>query len=71
MSHTVDYVTRGKLRISDEQPYNAHFATIPYTTQAFNGNSPEMGNLPCVTLRLISKLDREYVVPLLHIRVAA
>ncbi len=35
------------------------FAAIPYTTCVFNGNSPEIRNLPRMTSRLISKLDRE------------
>ena len=37
----------------------ACFAAIPYTARAFNGNSPEIRNLPFVISRLISKFDRE------------
>ena len=38
----------------------ACFVAIPYNMRAFNGNSPEIRNLPRVTSCLISKLDRIY-----------
>ncbi len=47
MSHEVDCVFQ--------------YTEIQYTTHAFNGNPPEICNLPCVTSRLISKLDRKYL----------
>ena len=44
----------------NQLPYNARFIRFHIHVREFNGNWPEICNLPRVTSRLISKLDIEY-----------
>ena len=50
------YFTASVVRVTINHVY---FAATPYTMRAFPGTWPEIRDLPEVTSRLISKLDRE------------
>ncbi len=65
-------VTSGRLRTSLRVTIKRTcFATIPYTTRAFHGTSPEIRNLLEVTSRLISKLYRLYSVCRIHVELVS